>query len=327
MKNTPPQTTKIDHALAWGTLWSFGAAAELIRLSWGENQETTLNYDENFFRSSFEYPGAGPILAPALYHGNKLIAFVIGMPRMVLLNEQRRKLILMTLFTVAPEWKGHRLGVAIWAKCLHQAREAGYDGSIHFCIEGNISNHVTLAGAREAGLEARHILTVQYLMCPLRSIPSFEEPSQEPSSEDFAVAANGALSVPLARLWTPAEAEWQCERRIDPICVTYRNGADCGALAGYRMCSLDSERTVYCFIDDIHWYQLTGSERASLLGLFLRRAAQSAHIAVVPLLGYADTSPFLKAKFRRSTRVLQTYLTMWNGNAESEMPGLYMDVL
>jgi ribosomal protein S18 acetylase RimI-like enzyme len=327
MENAPRHIMKINHALTWSKVSNPGSAAELIRLSWSENHETSLNYDEQFFRSCFEYPGTGPIIAPALSHGNKLIAFVLGMPRTVLLNGQHRKLILMTLFTVAPEWKGHRLGVAVWAECLRQAREAGYDGSIHFCVEGNISNHVTQAGAREAGLEARHVLTVQYLMHLLRSIPSCEEPPQKPSSEDFAAAADSVLPVPLARRWTPAEAEWQCRGRVDPICVTYRNGECCAALAGYRMRSLDSPRTVYSFIDDIHWDQLTGSERTRLLRLFLRRAAESAQVAVVPLLGYADMSPFLDAGFRRSTRVLNTYLTMWNGNVEREMPGLYMDVL
>jgi len=327
MKHRLFRLAKIDRGLEWGSVSDFGAAAQLIQLSWSANPDVTLNYDHRFLQSCLQYPGTEPALAPAIYHKQILVAFVIGMPRRVLLENQPRKLLLMTLFTVAPEWKGRGLGVAVWAECLRRAQDVGYDGSIHFCAEGNISNHATLAGARAAGHEARHILTVRYLMRLLKSVPAYRALSEQPSDEHFAIAARSTMPVPLKRLWTRAEVEWQCRRRVDPICVTCETETSCGALAGYRICSLNSGRTAYSLVDDTLWHHLNAKERESLLELFLRLAAETAQVAVVPLLGYADMSPFLKYGFRRSPRILHAYLTMWDGSAVSEMQGMYLDVL
>jgi hypothetical protein len=186
---------------------------------------------------------------------------------------------------------------------------------------------VTTEAAREAGLEAKRILTVKYLMRSLSGAPSRDEYSQPPSIEDFAAASAAVSPVALERTWTAAEIEWQCRGRVDPICVTHRTTKSFGILGGYRMRSLDAPQTPFAVIDDVLWHDLRGPERVELVHVFLRCVASRAQVVVVPLLGYADPSPFLEAGFRRSTRVLHGYLTIWNGDADLVVQGMYMDVL
>lgn len=82
-----------------------------------------LDYGELFLRSCLDYP-EGPIIAPAIYDNDTLVAMVCGMPRNVLLMGEKRRLLLMTFLTVAPQWKGRGLGMEVWATCLRQARES-----------------------------------------------------------------------------------------------------------------------------------------------------------------------------------------------------------
>jgi GNAT superfamily N-acetyltransferase len=319
--------TKTNRELAWDTLSDADAAAALMRASWSENRERPLDYDAELLGRFLAYPGSGPIIAPALYDEDRLAAFVMGMPRQASCGGETRRLLLMTFFTVAPEWKGHGLGVAVWAECLRRAREAGYDGAIHYCVEGNVSNHVTRAGARAAGLEARPIGAVRYLMRLLEPAPGSAEMARADVDDFVQAAASAAREAPLARLWTGAEAAWQCRDRVDPVCVTRRRGASAGALAGDRIRSLDEARTRSAFIDDVLWHELAPEDRACLLQEFVREASADAEIVVVPMLDYADLAPFRAAGFRRSRRTLNGYLTMWNGDADVDVSSIYMDVL
>ena len=70
----------------------------------------------------------------------------------------------MTFFTVAPEFKGKGFGLQVWSKCVREARQGGYDGVLHYCVEGNRSNAVTVAGCRMAGYEPVQAFRVSYLM-------------------------------------------------------------------------------------------------------------------------------------------------------------------
>jgi hypothetical protein len=50
-------------------------------------------------------------------------------------------------------------------------------------------------------------------------------------------------------------------------------------------------------------------------------------MAIVPCLGYADMEPFSASRFRRSSRVLQAYLTVFKGEPMPEaVSRMYLDV-
>jgi GNAT superfamily N-acetyltransferase len=296
------------------------AASTLIRESWSENRETTLDYGVEFLQSCLEYPEQ-PILTPAIFDDGAPAAMVFGMPRHARLLGEARKLLLMTFFTVGPQWKGRGLGKAVWAACLAEARDAGFDGAIHYCVEGNLSNHAIAKAAAGMGLDAVRILPVRFLQKLLK--PAAEGDGESPAAEVFLRAAE-AVQAPLTRIWTRAEAEWQIRDRAGALCVTYESGAASGALSGYTIGCLDGTR---CFlIEDVLWDGLAPGEQAHLLGRLLASAAEKAEVAAVPMPGYADLSAFRQAGFRLSRRVLNAYLTMWRG-AATELRGFYMDVL
>jgi ribosomal protein S18 acetylase RimI-like enzyme len=300
--------TRTGRELRWSVLPDLDAAAELMRVSWRENRETPMDWTADILRSYLESPGDGPVVAPALYDGTRLVAFVIGVPRTVRLSGETRRLLLISFFTVAPDWKGQGIGAELWAECLRQGDEAGYGGALHFAVEGNVSNHVTRAGARRAGMVVSQVATVRYLMRLLA--PSTTSVRGPPVLDDFLAAAGGVRTdLWLARRWSRDEAEWQCRRRVDPVCVTRRVGDAAGALAGYRMRLLDGRDTRCVFVDDVLWDDLAPADRTKLLADFLAAASVGASIAVVPVLGYADVGAFQASGFRRSPRVLNAYLT------------------
>jgi hypothetical protein len=80
-------------------------------------------------------------------------------------------------------------------------------------------------------------------------------------------------------------------------------------------------------LEDLLWGDLDPAERAELLDKFLRVAGtQGARTASCPILGYSSLEPLEAARFRRSKRVLHTYLTFWNGLRARAVEALYIDV-
>jgi GNAT superfamily N-acetyltransferase len=317
----PPQFPFVDFPGDYSSL------AELMSRSWRENAEQPLDYSGDFLRSCLEYPGMTPALAPTILTEGRPAAFVAGFPRTLSVGGRPGRYALLTFFTVAPELKGQGLGVAIWAECLRRARAAGFDGALHYCVDGNISNRVTAAGARAAGFEAVRVFTVPYLMRFLR--PAAQPPPPEPISDGalsfLETSALGLASrIPISRLWSADETDWQLRRRSG-ACATW--GPDGGLLSGYVMRIADADRTPCLFIDEIHWGDLTAEGCSSLLARFLSQASAEARLAIVPLLGYVDAAGLQRAGFRRSTRLLHAYLTCWNGPAAGPADALYTDVI
>ena len=313
-----------------GSLDDVSQGAALTRSSWGENSESEFFYDEAFLSSCLAYPGALPVIAPACYDGDALVAMVLAMPRTIRIIAEKYQLVLMTCLTVAPQWKGHGLGVAVWAACLRQAHALGYDGAIHYCAENSVSNHATTAGARLAGWEALPLPPVQFVRRLLK--PGTAIDAREPSVNDFmSAAATVGPQTPLCRLWSTSEAQWQLHQRSGAAAVTVRSESGPGAITGHVIRLLDTQGTRCLMVDDILWSSLPAAEQAELLARFLSVAATLADIIVAASdLNYSDITMLQNAGFRKSPRVLNAYLTLWNGTPKVDVASLssmYIDVL
>jgi GNAT superfamily N-acetyltransferase len=316
----------------FSTLGDLAQASALMRQSWLENKDQALDYNSDFLKSCYAYPATDAHLSPALYdESGNLLAFVSAFPRQVLWNGRPRRLALLTFFTVAPAAKGRGLGTRVWAECLERARAAGYDGAIHYCVDGNKSNFVTVAAARSLGHTCDRVFTVNYLIRLLQ--PSeFTTPaglgsaSVEQAEALFErLAAELTSKIPFCRLWNPEEIHWNCGARYGGLTEVHPSGR--GLLTAYTLKTASSDATPCLFIEDVLWHHLPERERDELLKQLLNRASATAQLAVAPLWGYAPTETFVKAGFRRSTRALHTYLTLWNNQDLGGPPlPMYIDV-
>jgi len=133
--------------------------------------------------------------------------------------------------------------------------------------------------------------------------------------------------APLARIWSEREAEWQC-RRHGGVVARHASGPRQGVLTGYVMEIANPQRTKCLIIEDVLWGTLEQPERLALVRQMLNQAiAAGAQMAIVPSLGYADMEPFSAARFRRTPRVLQAYLTVFKGDSPPEaVSAMYLDV-
>lgn len=298
--------------LRLGNLTSIADAARVMR-TWSENREWPPDEALKLLNSYFLSPGPLPSVAPAVYD-------VTGSP-----DSQQACHAVSHSPGASASWRCSRSstscrnGEASASECDCGASafaphsEWGTDGAI---AEGNRSNFVTAAGAAEVAVQSREFMRVPFMMRSLRTYAQTDAPAEVPSVDHFMEAADAVARVtPLARLWSQPEAEWQCARRDDAVSVTSPAPA---AISGYRAVVLDGPGTPCTFIDDILWHQSRDEERARLLNKFLALAARHSELAIVPVLNYADMSPFAAAGFRRSPRSLRAYLTMWTGGTETE---------
>lgn len=307
----------------------FRALSSMIQRSWAENPSQSLLYTEEFLRSAFDYPGSSFDLAPAAYGDSSLLGFVAGFPRSVCWDARPVRLILNSFLTASTAVKGSGVGAKLWADLIERCRDEGYDGTINFCVEGDEMNRVMPGLSRLLKLNTQRIFSVQFLVRVLRpTVPELPSQISEPDIDLFMELASALQNnLPLVRLWTRAEAEWQCRRRAGALAVTYRVGGRRGVLTGYLAQAASTPPITVVVLEDLLWGDLEPAERSELLERFLRAAAaQGARTASCPMLGYTSLDTLTAARFRRSGRVLQTYLTFWNGLQPRPVPALYTDV-
>jgi hypothetical protein len=314
----------------------FGALAAMIQQSWANNPNQPLLYSEAFLRSAFDYPGSSFSLAPAVYGDAGLLGFLAGFPRTIRSNSDAHpaRLILNSFLTAATSVKGPGVAIKLWGGLVERCRDQGYNGTITFCVEGDGMSRMMPLFSRLLKLNTERVFSVEFLVRVLRPAPS-EPPGQisNPVSDrdiDLFMELASALpsNLPLVRLWTRAEAEWQCRNRAGALTVSSEAGGRRGILTGYLMQAASAPPTTIVLLGDLFWGDLEPAERRELLERFLRVAAgQGARFASCPALGYASLDPLTAAGFRRSKRVIQTYLTLWNGLQPRPVPALYIDVL
>ena len=309
----------------------FNAIARLMESSWAENKQQPLLYGADFLESCFDYPGATLALVPTLYEGSEPLAFVAALPRRVTFRGRELRLAIITFLTVAKELKKSGYGIALWKEVVRRIRDAGFDGMVNYCVEGEAMNGMILGCCRMLQLPVTRALSIPYwsrLLPPKKVERELDAPNATRVEDFLALAACTPVRAPLSRLWIREEADWQCNRRIGAIVAQFQSGPRRGMLTGYIMPIANANRTQCLMVEDVLWGDLEPAERNFLVKDFLDRAvSEGAQVAALPILGYADVQPFHAARFRPSQRLLHAYLTVWNGEPVTDaLPSLYLDV-
>ena len=309
----------------------FNDLALFMQRSWAENHSQPLLYTAEFLSSFFSYPGSNFHLAPTLYDGSKLVAFIGGFPRRVRWKGRELRILALSFLTVVTEHKSSGYGIVLWNEALKRARLAGFDGVVNYCVQGEPMDNMMLAYFQRMKIPAARLLSVRHLtrLIPPKQTKVGRENADSTFIEDFMQKARrSSEEVPLARIWSREEAEWQCTHRANTIVASYSAGERQGVLTGYIMQIADRANTKCLLIEDILWHDLVAEEREALVQKLVGSAASAgARMCIVPLLGYADPEPFVKARFLRSPRVLNAYLSLWNGEPSPESVScFYLDV-
>jgi hypothetical protein len=302
---------------------------QMMQVSWSSNREQPMRYTQQFLRSAFDYPGSNIDLAPSIYSGETLKAFVGGFPRTARLWGRPVRLLLNSFLTASLEARKSGYGLILWRALLDRAEKAGYQGTINFCVQGDEMNEMMPAVARLFRLNTQQIYTVEYLSRFLRPAEARELlPASDLEIELFCeLAAEIVDNVPLARTWTYAEAEWQCRNRCDAISASLKEGGHRGMLTGYAM-EAGTPTTRVAMLEDLFWGDLDDSQRRALLRNFLdAAAARQCQVVSCPVLGYSSVETLTATGFRRSHRVLHTYLTLWNDQTPRQVSSIYVDVV
>ncbi|MHB8616312.1 MAG: hypothetical protein ACYC93_09590 [Candidatus Acidiferrales bacterium] len=308
----------------------FDEVAGLIQRSWMENSKQSLLYTPDFVASCFGYPGSSFSLAPTLYDGSKPLAFIAGFPRRLRFKGRELRVILSTFLSVSNEYKKKGYGVVLWSELVKRAQAADFDGMVNYCVDGEPMNGMILGCCRMLKLPTERIFSVPYqirLLQPKRGSQPEGKVEVEVVEAFLQTAALITDQAPLARIWSQKEAEWQC-RRLGAVIARHNAGPRLGMLTGYIMEIANPQQTKCLLIEDVLWGTLEQQERQALVRQLLDQAiAAGAQMAIVPCLGYADTDPFSAARFRRSSRVLHAYLTVFTGEPMPEaVPSMYLDV-
>jgi hypothetical protein len=304
--------------------------ANLIQSSWSENAQQPLLYTPEFLASCFAYPGTNRSLAPTLYEQDKPVAFIAGFPRQLRYKGRTLRVVVSAFLSVSSECKKNGYGVILWSELVNRIRAAGFDGMINYCVEGEPMNGIILGCCRMLKLPTERVFSIPYQMRLLqpRKVGSMSHPPSAEMVQMFLEAAKSiADRVPLTRVWTEPEANWQC-RRYGALVACKVSASRCGLVTGYVMEIANAQRTKCLLVEDILWGTLNPEERKALLRDLLDQAiAAGAQMAITPSLNYADMQPFSAARFRSSPRVLHVYLSVFGGGPKPEtVPAMYLDV-
>jgi GNAT superfamily N-acetyltransferase len=303
----------------------FEEASNLIRDAFATNKESALDYTTEFISSCYRYPGADPALSPAFFDNGSMVSVLASFPRRVRFDNREALLALLTFNSVSPEYRRFGLGIEMVSEAVERAKQAGYNGAIFYCVDGNIANKTTVVGFRAAGATCRKVFTLDYLMGLPRPSPP---PASicEPDTNTFVRLANQmSMRLPFARIWSEEEARWECSEKSGAVTQALEFGSAKGIISGYVL--NDSHGTPCAQIENVLWDELDADQRVTLLKLFLSNLG-IAKIAVMPLWNYIDDEIFRKVGFRRSPRRLNVYVCFWDGKTVLDsLDAMYIDVL
>ena len=300
--------------------------AAMMQASWAESPTPPYLHTAELLADWFRYPGASFSLAPSIYHGSELVAFVAGYPRSVVIDGAVRRVLISTFLTVAPAHKASGYGIVVWGELMRRAAAAGFDGAVNYCAEGQAMNRMIEGSCRLSGLPVLRAASLPYLTRPISEPPG--ESGNYPSVDDLVHAA-GAMRehADLCRLWTEAEAAWQLSR-LGAVAV--RGGTDLNpaVLTGHVISVDDANRTKCLVIQDILWESIDGSGRHALARDLIKQAASlGARAAILPFVAYADLRPFTSLGFFPAPHTVHAYLTVWSDPTPDQAPQrYYLDV-
>ena len=307
----------------------FDSLASVVKDSWSETKNQSLLYEASFIRSAFAYPGASFHLAPTIYIDGFPAAFVAGFPRTVRLKGREQRLVCITFWTTAARFKGRGYGSQVWMEILRRARDSGFDGAVNFCVDGAATNDLVVACGERANAAVYRVFSTKYLARLLRPASAIEAETGLEVVDLFLRAAEQVPeSVPLIRVWSREEAEWQCLRRTGALCAVHEEGSQSGVATGYVVEVIDETPTKALLVEDLLWGGMEAQGRLALVQKLLAQgAAAGARIAVAPLMGYAETDTLRGSGFRQSRRLMHAYLTVWGGaSSPDQLSSLYLDV-
>ena len=259
------------------------------------------------------------------------MAFVAGFPRRVMFDARPLTIVVSSLLSVSSRYQKSGMGAVMLGELIKRARKAGFDGMVQYCVDGGPMNGIVLGLGQALKTPTERLMSVTYLS---RTIFPKQAAAPEALQADISSAADVLMeganfqpTPPLTRLWTRAEAEWQCSRD-DALFAELKVGDRRGVLTGYIMRVADSGQPKCLVIDDILWGTLAKDERPVLVTKLVGMAAAAgAQLAIAPVLGYADLSPLEASRFRPSKRVLHAYLSVWTGETSvRELTSMYIDV-
>jgi len=309
----------------------FEELSAFMQRSWAENTSQPLLYTPGYLASCFSYPGAAFNLAPTLYEDSRIVGFIAGFPRQILWKGTNVRILVVSLLTVASEYKKNGYGFILWNELTKRAQAAGFAGVLNFCVKGDSMNDMMMGFYRKMGVSAGKIFSIPYLMrVVLAKRERVATETADSSLVDEFLDATSCLAnrTDLCRLWSREEAEWQCHGRANMVVVSFSGRGGRGFLTGQIMSIADRNRTKCLIVEDVLWGDLTTGERDALTQKLLDRAVlEGAHLVIVPLQGYAEHEPFVNSRFVRSPRTLNAYLGSWTDSLKPEAVGsLYVDV-
>jgi hypothetical protein len=299
----------------------------VMQRSWAANTQEPLLYTESFLQSALHQPGMSADLTPAIYDNGVLVAFGAVFPRQIAVAGRSWKIPVSGFLTVAldyQKWGG--LGVLVWRGLTEAAKAQGCDGMISYCVEGDGMDPIMPRIAKVTRLPTQKVFTVRYLARP---VPKNRGPFTK-ADPDILLRCAKRLSEGLefARVWTEAEAAWQCNGRDGAFGAAIQNGDTEGTISASTMLTGGAKPIRCGLVDDILWNDLEQPDKKRLVDQLLDSAsATGVELMLVPVMNYADITPFQEAGFRKTRRVLNMYLTVWNPELPlREFAAPYIDV-
>ncbi len=304
--------------------------AAVMRDSWADGPSAPYLYTADLLADWLGYPGTD--LAPAIYTDEGLVAFAAGLPRQVEIAGATRRILISTFLTVAAAQKAAGYGIVVWSELMRRAAEAGYDGVVNYCTDGEAMHRMIETGCRLLSLPLTRVKSFSYLVGTLAPAPTARGGSGErvPARRLVDAAAgdaergSGDERARLWRVWSDPEAEWQLSR-TGAIAVSDGEAVLTGSVATVA----DAARSRYLVVDDVLWASARAEVRHRLVADLLAQAAgDGAGYVVLPVMGYADVRPFLAAGLVPSPHTMHAYLTLWSDPAAVRtVERCYLDVV
>lgn len=250
----------------------------------------------------------------------ELVSYVAFMPFDIEYRQRRYRTVFCSFMTVATDYHGRGLNAPQQVALVEKAVKLGYDLYTVICEDGAVSNVSLERIFARLGLGLKRVRVMGYLGCrndlvqPILPVSSSER-TRRLAADDLASVTELVESMgkgcDLRKMISPLDVEFLFLGRPHARTFVYVCDGKIRALANLLILEvLDSETSVNVYFENVHFGDLSDAEQLEFVGDCLIQLQDTGfRMAILPDIGYVNTEPFRKYRFRAMPRQLNLYMT------------------
>ena len=253
----------------------------------------------------------------------ELVSYQAHIPYEIELNGKKLKTAFQSFVTVDKNFRGNSLSSIGASYQIQSAIKQDFDAIMKMCEVGAVYNYVIAKTFKENNLKVNIIKTFNYIAGLNQFIVPILPPHKSGYTSPYAESDKTEIlnilgqlggNTQLRKIIDPSDINYIFSERPSTKSYVYKKNKKVMGLINLLFLEVldkDSEKILNVYFDHVAFGEMSHPEQEEFIGDILLDIQNTGfHTAFLPDIGYVNTNPFKKWRFRAAPRKLNLYLSV-----------------